>query len=229
MRERDEDCDGVPNYLDGGDSGWDNATVLDLGFPIETPDMATWLILQQEWLAHSARRLGLEAEATAWDEGARTMLTKFLEHFWTGDRFVARMSGTHEAASSDSLLLRIPLLLGDRLPKEARNWCIDGLLSGGRYRAPFGLPTEPKESPLFEGDGYWRGPMWPVAVFIFVEALRMNGHEPDSETLARDYLRHVASAGNFENYRGDNGQSMRDTSIAWTSTCVLSFLSHPPA
>jgi putative isomerase len=224
LRERDEDQDGIPHYLDGCDCGWDNATVFDRGFPMETPDLATWLILQQEWLARTARRLGLEEQAVQWEEGARQMLVKLLEHFWTGDRFVGRMSGTHEAVPSESLLLRIPLLLGGRLPEAARRWCLEGVLEGGCYRTAFGLLTEPKESPLFEGDGYWRGPMWPVAVFIFVEALRVNKLELESFTLARDYLRHVASVGNFENYRGDTGEGVRDSSIAWTSTCVLSFL-----
>jgi glycogen debranching enzyme len=226
LRERDEDRDGIPHYLDGCDSGWDNASVFDRGLPIETPDLATWLILQQESLAKTARRLGLDDEAGEWEHGAATMLVKMLEHFWTGDSFVARMSGTHEAVLSDSLLLHIPLLLGDRLPKEARRWCLDGLLAGGRYRAPFGLLTEPRESPFFDGDGYWRGPMWPVATFIFVEALRANGYEKESSSLARDFLKHVEAVGNFENYRADDGRGVRDTSIAWTSTCVLSFLTH---
>ena len=61
----------MPHYLDGCDC-WDNATLFDRGFPMETPDLATWLVLQQEWLARTARRLGLDAEATEWEEGART-------------------------------------------------------------------------------------------------------------------------------------------------------------
>lgn len=224
FRGRDEDGDGIPHYLDGCDSGWDNATVFDAGFPIETPDLATWLVLQLEWLAHTARQLGLENDAENWEKNARTTLARLLEHFWTGERFVARMSGTHEEVRSESLLLRIPLILGDRLPPEARAWCLDGLTRGGRYRAPFGLLTEPSDSPLFEGDGYWRGPMWPVAVFIFVEAFRANGLPDEAEALMRDYLCHVETAGNFENYRGDNGAGVRDTAIAWTATCALCFL-----
>jgi len=75
------------------------------------------------------------------------------------------------------------------------------LLAGGRYRAPFGLLTEPSDSPLFDADGYWRGPMWPVSTFIFVEALRRNGLSAEADALTLEYLRHVKSAGNFENYR----------------------------
>lgn len=224
LRQRDEDNDGVPHYLDGCDSGWDNATVFDAGFPIETPDLSTWLVLQQDWLAKTARKLGLAEEAERWEKGSKRLLAKLLEHFWTGKRFVARMSGTHEEVPSDSLLLRIPLLLGTRLPESATAWCLDGLYSGERYRSSFGILTEPSDSPFFKGDGYWRGPMWPVATFIFVEAFRVNGREQEAKALMLEYLRHVMSAGNFENYRGDNGKGVRDTAIAWTATCVLSFL-----
>lgn len=224
LRQRDEDGDGVPNYLHGYDSGWDNATVFDAGFPLESPDLATWLVLQQDWLAGTARRLGYDQDAAKWERGAHDLLSELLNHFWTGKSFVARSSGTHEPVPSDSLLLRIPLLLGRRLPEAAQHWCLDGLLAGGRYRCPFGLLTEPKDSPDFEADGYWRGPMWPVEVFIFVEALHANGLAQEANALALDFLRHVNAAGNFENYRGDNGQGVRDVALAWTSTCILSLL-----
>ena len=70
--------------------------------------------------------------------------------------------------------------------------------------------------------------MWPVVTFIFVEeAFRANGLQEEADALTLEYLHHVKSEGNFENYRGDNGKGVRDTAIAWTSTCVLSFLTHP--
>lgn len=216
---------GMPCYLDGFDSGWDNATAFDKGFPAETPDLATWLILQEEWLAQTARQLGLTDEAAQWESEAQTLLSKMLDRYWTGEKFVGRKGDTDEVVISDSVILRIPLLLGDRIPSAARKWCLDGLLQGGRYRTHFGILTEPPDSLLFEPDGYWRGPMWPVVTFIFVEAFRANGLYDEAEALAVEYLRHVNSEGNFENYRGDNGKGVRDTSIAWTSTVALSFLS----
>lgn len=226
LHARDNDGDGLPNYLRATDSGWDNATLFDSGSSLATPDLATWLVLQQEWLAQTAARLGRPDEAAAWTAGARELLARLLDRFWTGERFVARQNSTHEEVRSDSLLLRIPLLLGSRLPEAARRWCLDGLLDPARHRAPWGLRSEPADSSKFSPDGYWRGAVWPVTNFIFVEALRANGLASEAESLRRDYLQHLARVGNHENYHGLDGRGLRDAGIAWTSTCALALL-HP--
>ena len=229
LRERDNDGDGLPNYLRATDSGWDNATLFDSGSSLATPDLATWLVLQQEWLARAAAKLGRDDEAAVWTAGARNLLRLLLERFWTGERFVARQNGTQEEIRSDSLLLRIPLLLGDRLPEAARRWCLDGLLDPARYLAPWGLRSEPADSPKFNPDGYWRGAVWPVTNFIFVEALRANGLAAEADQLRLGYLRHLAATGNHENYHGLDGRGLRDAGIAWTSTCALALLHPAPA
>jgi len=228
LSERDDDGDGVPSYLHGMDSGWDNATVFDAGVPLESPDLATWLILQQEELAKIAHSLGRHEEAERWETGAKRLLESLLEHFWTGERFVARLSGSHQTVESDSLILHIPALLGTRLPEKARQWCLQGLLDEKQFLAEGGIRSESLASPKFEPDGYWRGAVWPVTVFIFVEALRANGLTDDAAFLERHYLKHIAKAGNFENYRGDNGVGVRDTAMGWTSSCVSWFLNPQP-
>jgi hypothetical protein len=224
LRERDEDRDGVPNYLHGNDSGWDNSTAFDAGVPLEAPDLSTWLILQQDWLAKCAEKLGLMEDAVRWKRGSESLLQKMLEHFWNGERFVGRLSGSHEEVPSESLLLRIPLLLGSRLPEAAREWCLRDLRPDGAFGWKAGFLTESKTSAAFEQDGYWRGPIWPVEVFIFVEALRANDEHAEADSVVLASLRHIQAAGNFENYRADTGEGLRDPSIAWTSSCVLAFL-----
>ncbi|XHR28352.1 MAG: amylo-alpha-1,6-glucosidase [Chthoniobacteraceae bacterium] len=224
LNERCDPKDGLPFYFHGIDSGWDNSTLFDEGVPLKTPDLATWLVLQQDWLARTAAKLGKADEAEAWRRGAQALLEKLLERFWDGNAFVARLMGSDKPVASKSLQLKIPLLLGHRLPEKARQWCLDGLLDASRYWTPFGLRSEPLESEKFSADGYWRGAVWPVTVFIFVEALRVNGFEKEADMIINGYLKHVEEAGNFENYRGDNGIGVRDTHFAWTATCVVHFL-----
>jgi len=224
LRECDQDGDGIPNYMHGNDSGWDNATVFDAGVPLESPDLATWLILQQEWLGKTARRLGRYDEANVWEAKASRMTKQLMEHFWTGKRFAARLSNSHTIVEADSLALRVPLLLGHRIPKKAREWCLDGLFDTSRFYASGGLLSEPNSSLKFDPDGYWRGAVWPVTTFIFAEALRVNHRIADAETLESNYLRHIAKFGNYENYHGDHGKGVRDVSFAWTASCVAWFL-----
>lgn len=215
---------GLPHYRHGNDSGWDNATIFDEGVPIETPDIATWLILQQEWLGRSAEILGYLEEAERWRRGANELFDRMVNELWTGCAFVGRLTGRQIKVASESLLLRIPLLLGERLTPEMKAWCLGGMEAQGRFRGAGGVYSESTASAYFEGDGYWRGPVWPVATFIVIEGLRCNGLLEEAKDLARDFLDHVEKAGNFENYRSDTGEGVRDPSIAWTSTCVLTLL-----
>ena len=121
---------------------------------METPDLAAFLILQMvETLECLALKLKLHCEATGWKERAENMLAAMLKHCFDGVRPKAMVSGTHEEVKSDSLLLYLPLLLGEKLPLNIRQAMIDELQSG-RFLTPYGLATEAVESPCYDPDGY---------------------------------------------------------------------------
>ena len=63
---RDYDADGMCQYHHGNDSGWDNATAFDQGYPTEGSDLAAHLVLQTEALAWMAQSMGRPKEAVAW-------------------------------------------------------------------------------------------------------------------------------------------------------------------
>src|SRR6202789_3982639 len=65
---RDTNQDGLPEYNHGYDSGWDNSTVMLPGMPVETADLASFLILQMDTLADLAGKLGKDPEG---QEGTR--------------------------------------------------------------------------------------------------------------------------------------------------------------
>ena len=119
---RDDDHDGVPEYNHGNDSGWDNATIFLARPPIEAPDLSALLVVQMDELAEVATRLHKPDEAKRWKARADELLAKMLAICWKGDHFVAPQSGTHEAYASQSIILYLPIILGDRLPRRyARN------------------------------------------------------------------------------------------------------------
>ena len=111
MDYRDSDGDGIPEYPQGCDSGWDNSTLFDDGFFLESPDLSAFLVLQMHTCARIAERLGRTEDADKWRRAARELLERLYDHSWVGGRFVARRSGSHaydeHFASSEAMLQRL--------------------------------------------------------------------------------------------------------------------------
>lgn len=222
---RDSDGDGVPEYLNGNDSGWDNSTAFYEGVPAESPDLSTYLILQMEVLSDLALRLGKNEESQIWMNRSRELLQRMLDHFWNGERFVVRLSGSHQAVETESLLMYIPLLLGDRLSEYIRNRLVDSLFREGKHLTPYGLASEAVDSPLYEENGYWRGPVWAPPMFLLCHALREIGETAKAAELAERFCRLVEHGGFAENFDALTGEPLRDPTINWTA-CIFLLLAH---
>jgi glycogen debranching enzyme len=219
---RDADGDGVPQYNHGNDSGWDNSTAFDAGFPLEGPDLSAFLVLQMDALADLARRLDRPDEAAQWTQDADTLLDRLMAHSWRGDRFLAPRSGDHaDADAGDSLLPFLPLALGDRLPGEARGPLRAGLLTPGRFLCDYGLATEALTSPQHEADGYWRGPVWAPPVLLLADGLRRMGEDAAARDIAARFCRAVAESGAAENFHARTGAGLRDRAYTWTASVFL--------
>ncbi|MCA5011038.1 hypothetical protein HP393_21560, partial [Clostridioides difficile] len=92
--------------------------VFRLGLPVQSPDLSAWLVLQMEFLEHTARQLGWLSEAEAWKEKGENLFTKLLAYFVRDGRFEAVKIPEMEVVTSDSLILYLPLILGERLPEK---------------------------------------------------------------------------------------------------------------
>jgi glycogen debranching enzyme len=218
---RDDDKDGIPQYNHGNDSGWDNSTVFALSPPIESPDLTAFLILQMEALADIAEILGKQREAQSWRGRAKVVMNLLFEHSWKDDRFIAPRSGTHEIQDSESLLLYIPLILGERIPKPFRDRLLARLLEEGRFLTEHGLASESPQSPLYISDGYWRGPIWAPSTMIMVDALAATGEMEMAKEISRRYCDMAARSGMAENYDALTGEGLRDRAYTWTSSVFL--------
>ncbi|MEK3751412.1 trehalase family glycosidase [Paenibacillus sp. FSL E2-8871] len=218
---RDNDKDGIPQYNHGNDSGWDNSTAFNNGIPVESPDLAAFLILQIELLAEIAGLLGLTDESTAWRRLGEETLEKMLRHFWKDGRFTACRSGTHEASDGDSLLLFVPILLGKRLPEQILRALLDGLRDESRFLTPNGWATESVKSPYYTPDGYWRGPIWAPSTMLLVEGVAAAGDVELASEVARRFCNMLNKSGMAENFDALTGQGLRDRAFTWTSSVFL--------
>ena len=220
---RDYDHDGVCSYVHGNDSGWDNSTVFDAGEPVEVPDLSAYLVLQWEALAEMARRLGRDAEAEAWDRRADEQLKRLLDHLVVDSRFIARDQRDNPLAAADTALLRVPIILGHRLPEAVRRGLLADLQPDGRFVTEHGLATEAIDSPHYEQDGYWRGPMWAPPVFMVFDGLLDLGEEALAAELAERFCRtcmHEPVA-MFENYDMTTGAGLRCKAYSWTAAVFV--------
>ena len=216
---RDGDADGLPQYEHGNDSGWDNGTTFLGGVPVESPDLAAFLVLQMEALAEAARRLGVLDEAREWRRAADELLSRMLERFWRGDRFVAFRGERHDIVDTDSLLPLMPLVLGHRLSAAVASALISRLRQ--RFLTPFGLATESPDSPEYRSDGYWRGPIWAPSTVLVVDGLFDLGEADLAREICRRFVAMAEASGMAENFDALTGQGLRDRAYTWTASGVL--------
>lgn len=222
MKYSDTDGDGIPDYPQGCDSGWDNATLFDIGYFVETPDLPAFLILQMRTLARISAALGNAADEAYWLQEADALMERFLAHSWNGERFTAKLSHSHEYEEHPTCLLSLmPLVLGDLLPAEIREK-LTAVLERD-FLTENGLATEIPESSKYESDGYWRGPIWAPTTYLLVDGLRRGGHEALAETIAGRYCRMSCrkAKGNYENFDALTGLGLRAPGYTWAASVYM--------
>ena len=202
-----------PAYLHGNDSGWDNCTLFDGGYPVESPDLMAFLAEQEFFLA----RCGMP------DNGAERVAA-LVSDFWDAraGRFNTRNSATHTPAETPrSLLSFIPLILGMRLPAEIRAKMVADLNVEGDLLTPYGFATESLRGPCFHDTGYWRGPLWAPVNFLVIEGLRACGERAFADDVARRFCDTCARSGFAENFSALDGRGLCDSAYTWASSVFL--------
>jgi glycogen debranching enzyme len=221
FKYRDDDRDGIPQYNHGNDSGWDNCTTFDGGAPVEGPDLSAFLVKQMDVLAEVAAKIGRKSDARCWRQRADGLLARLIAHSWRGDRFVSPRNGDHRiVARSNSLFNCLPIILGRRLPAAIRAK-LAATLCGPDRLTKWGLATESPYGPLYDPDGYWRGPIWAPTTLIVVDGLWNAGEKELARTISRRFCALCKKSGFAENYDAVTGQGLRDPAYTWTSSVFL--------
>lgn len=218
FHNRDDDADGLPQYNHGNESGWDNGTPFAQGVPVESPDLTTYLILQMDFLAQIAHRLHQVDAAFTWSERADTLFKRMIMEQWDGEQFRARHALTHQIVNGDSLLMYMPLLLGQRLPQDIQDKLVSGVQ---RFLTPYGLATEHPNSPYYISDGYWRGPIWAPSTYLIVDGLLQCHADALALDIAQRFCDMALHNGMAENYDALSGVGLRDRAYTWTSSVFL--------
>ncbi len=208
----------LPFYEHGNDSGWDNSTVFDDARLVESPDLAAFLVLQLEELASLATELGEDPHP--WRIESERVRAALLHELQFEGRLVARSVAGHRRSATSSLLLTLPLILGERLDAGVS----DALVAAAdAHLTEFGPATELVDSPHYESDGYWRGPIWAPSTFILEAGLRRSGQPERADDLRSRFCRLCELHGFAENFDALTGAGLRDRAYTWTAAVYLLF------
>lgn len=224
FKYRDTDGDGIPEYIMGNDSGWDNSTLFDMGTNMETPDLPAYLYLQMKTLERIATRLGKSSLAIEWSVRSKTLMEAFLSHSYVEGVFIARKSCTHEfEPDPTSLLACMPIVCGDHLPAEITKKLVDRIET--RFVTSHGLATESPSSAKYLSAGYWRGPVWAPTTLLAVDGLMRAGYRELALRVAGNFCDTVAASGAYENFDALTGDGLCDMGYTWTSSAALVLMS----
>ncbi|MEU7476848.1 trehalase family glycosidase [Lentzea sp. NPDC042327] len=206
----------LPHYEHGNDSGWDNSTVFREERLVRSPDLAAFLVLQCRELAVLAAETG--ENSARWSEQADELLTALLDELWHGDHFVSQGVASGTKRRSASLLDLMPVVLGEHLPREVFEHLCAGVAA---HLTSVGPATERPDSPWYEPDGYWRGPVWAPATVLVEDGLRRGGAVELADLVSARFLATCEKSGFAENFDALTGEGLRDRAYTWTAAAYL--------
>jgi glycogen debranching enzyme len=194
----DLDRDGMPEYGHPYSSGLDDHPIFDHELPIPSPDLAAYLVVQDDLLAERADEVGDTVGAERYRARANRTLA-LLERSWD------EVAGFYRAGTPDHLLDEygavslLPLLTG-RLPEARTSRILAALADQELFATPFVVPTVARSDSSFSADRMWRGPVWVNINALLVDGLAKSGHPDRSRELAERTVQLILTAGGPHEY-----------------------------
>jgi len=194
---RDDDGDGLPSVVHSDETGLDNASLFINHSVLTTPDVGAYLVILFEANGDLAKALGKpEPESAAWYAKSSELLKRLIDLLWDGERFIALVPDTREQLFSSSIIHYMPVILGDRLPKEILNKLADELSEPDRFLSQWGLASEEMSSDYFSPSGFGRGCILPPAMLYICTGL----WETERRDTARIFAERYCSALSDSNF-----------------------------
>ena len=212
------------------ETGWEDAPQYFMGMPMICPDLNTFLALNLEAIARFGETIGMLEEAQAiYRNRSRQVIDEMVETLWDGDRWFCLGKETGARSVNDNVTLCLPLLLGDRLPKEILDKTIAHLLREGGFKTENGYASEALDS-LFLHHGFSAGSVITPTHFFVPIGLESCGYEEEAKDAARSYCRTLKRNGFFHICNALTGREDRSLTAfgesqlfwsSWTSSCYL--------
>ena len=206
---RDRNKDGLMENIGAVETGWEDAPYFNVGFPLASPDMNSYLAIQLEAQARLGRLLGKdEAVCAGFEARSKEMVQKIIKAFWDGEKWTAYNSDTGKRSNTETISLMGALILGKRLPQDIIDKTVATLWEKGKYLTPYGLATEALDSPYFN-HAFAQGSIIPPAQLIFCLALEACGRFDLAKEAGLNYIGNLKANGLFHTHNALTGKPER--------------------
>lgn len=219
----DLDRNGLCEYGHPYSSGLDDSPLWDDGVPVESPDLNTYLFLQQEALARIATVIGEKNDARDWEKAADLTVQRMLEISWDADRgfFPAARNGAPVNVLTPFNLF--PLLTG-RLPAKIGARLVAHLMDEREFWSRYPVPTVAMNDPKYDPNQMWRGPTWVNVNYLLIEGLQRSGYPDLGRELRRRTLDMICGQDDiYEYYHPETGQNppQAASTFGWSSAAFI--------
>jgi len=206
FERNDLDGDGLPEYQHPFSSGLDDSPLWDDGMPVTSPDLNTYLVLQEEALAQIAGEIGLKEDVELWRGRAERLTQRMIAHLWDAEAglFWAKRRGQPVRVVTPFNLF--PLLTG-RLPDAITARLLARLTDPQEFWTRYPVPTVAINDPKYEPLTMWRGPSWVNINYLLIEGLRRIGQHAIAAELRRRTLEMISNHDDiYEYYHPETGE-----------------------
>jgi glycogen debranching enzyme len=199
FENNDVDDNGLCEYQHPYSSGLDDSPLWDDGMPVESPDLNTYLYLQQEALAKIASVIGKEEDVELWRGRAKTMAQRLINIAWDAETgfFWARRNGFRVNVRTPFNLF--PLITG-QMPPEISDRLVAHLTDERQFWSRYPVPTVAMDDPKYTPGKMWRGSTWVNVNYLLIEGLQRSGYQELSRELCRRTLDLIISHDDIYEY-----------------------------
>ena len=206
FEKNDLDHDGLCEYQHPYSSGLDDSPLWDDGMPVASPDLNTYLYLQQEALARIAGVIGEKDDARMWAERAHVMVDRMLDLGWDAREGLFWASCNGKRVNVRTPVSLFPLLTG-QLPPEIASRLVAHLTDEREFWSRYPVPSVAMNDPKYDPNQMWRGPTWVNVNYLLIEGLQRSGYPDLARELRRRTLDLICGQDDiYEYYHPETGE-----------------------
>ena len=223
FEKNDVDGNGLCEYQHPFSSGLDDSPLWDEGVPVESPDLNTYLYLQQEALAKIARVIGQKDDSEMWQQHAQELARRMIDLAWDADSglFWASRNGSRVNVRTPFNLF--PLITG-QMPADISSRLVAHLTDERQFWSRYPVPTVAMDDPKYDPNQMWRGPTWVNVNYLLIEGLQRSGYPELASDLRQRTLDLICSRNDiYEYYHPVSGENPPNAAsmFGWSSAVFI--------